>query len=119
EMKAELLKELSLDDVRNLVALAKSGATSMGIDAPDSFDEYDRNFGRMVRRVQRMAPGGALYWEERPIAKTIEEAQKTRKDYFDGVNKVWIREGKYRERDYPENTVEYWEERSKQIGAKT
>jgi hypothetical protein len=118
EMKSELLRELSLDDVRNLVAMARTGVL-MGSDAPDMFDEYDRNLGRMVRRVQRMAPGGALYWEERPIAKTLAEAAKDRKDWFDPSNKVWIREGKYREKDYPENTVEYWAERSNQIGAKT
>jgi len=118
ELKAELLKDLTLDDVRNLVTMAKSGFIA-GQDSPDTFDEHGRNFARMVRRLQRMSPGGSLYWEERPMARTMAEALNERKDYFDPVAKVWIREGRKREKDYPENTVEFWDQKSAEIGAKT
>lgn len=118
ELKAELLKDLTLDDVRNLVTMARTGFIA-GQDSPDSFDDNGRNFARMVRRLQRMAPGGSTYWEERPMARTLIEAQKEKKDWFDPINKVWIRDGRKREKDYPENTVEFWDQRSTDIGAKT
>lgn len=118
ELKAELLRDLSLDDVRNLVTMAKSGYAG-GMEAPNTFDDLDRNFARMVRRVQRMSPGGTMYWEERPMVRTLQEAIKEHKDWYDPINKVWIREGRKREKDYPENTVEFWTEHSAQIGAKS
>lgn len=115
ELKAELLKELSLDDVRQIITLAKSG-TVYSHDAPDSFDELGRNFHRMVRRVKIMGTSGE-YWTERPMARNIDEARKEKKDYYDPVAKVWIRSGYKREMDYPENTVDYWDKQSEKVEA--
>lgn len=112
EVKAELLKELSIDDIRQMINLAKTGTFQPASDAPDTFDEYGRNFRRMLHRMERVSPStGKHYFEDRPMARSAEEARKMRPpgDYFDFEEKVWILGGIKRARDYPENTVDFWE----------
>jgi len=115
-LKAELLKEISLEDVRLIVDAVRSGAIDRVVhphDSPDTFDEYGRNFRRMVHRYQRVGSSGRLYWDERPFALSLEEAraQKPPADYFDITDQVWVLRGVKRQRDYPENTVGYWEQK--------
>jgi len=114
QVKAELLKELSVDDIRQMISLAKAGFVSHGRpeDFPDSFDEYGRNFRRKLHRMKKVGPSGNTYYEDRPMASSLEEARnmKPSGDYFDSEEKVWILRGVKRQRDYPENTVDYWNE---------
>jgi hypothetical protein len=113
QVKAELLKELSVDDIRQMISLAKSGFSSVrSEDLPDTFDEYGRNFRRKLHRMKKIGPSGNLYYEDRPMALSLEEARsmKPAGDYFDSEEKVWILRGVKRQRDYPENTVGFWEE---------
>jgi hypothetical protein len=115
EVKRELLKELSVDDIRQMITLAKSGFAKAPNEYPDSFDEYGRNFRRMLHRMTKISPStGKLYYEDRPMAMSADEARRMKPpgDYFDPDEKVWILRGVKRARDYAENTVEYWEERS-------
>jgi|SRR5262252_3577332 len=115
QVKEELLKELSVDDIRQMIQLAKSGFAKPSHDYPDEFDEYGRNFRRMVHKMAKVAPStGRIYYEERPMAMSAAEARamKPPGDYFDIEEKVWILRGSKRQRDYPENTVEYWEEKT-------
>jgi len=112
QVKAELLKELSVDDIRQMINLAKTGFVKDPTDYPDTFDEYGRNFRRKLHRMARVSPStGKVYYEDRPMAMSAEEARKMRPrgDYFDPDEKVWIIDGVKRQRDYPENTVDYWE----------
>lgn len=112
QVKAELLKELSVDDIRQMINLAKTGFAQTPTDYPDTFDEYGRNFRRMLHRMERVSPStGKHYFEDRPMARSAEEARKMRPvgDYFDIDEKVWIIGGIKRQRDYPENTVDFWE----------
>lgn len=117
EVKAELLKELSVDDIRNMIALAKSGFTKDPTDFPDTFDEYGRNFRRRVHRMAKVGPSGSVYYEDRPMAASPEEARNMKPpgDYFDPTEKVWILRGVKRQRDYPENTVGFWESTNGQV----
>lgn len=114
QVKAELLKELSVDDIRSMIAMAKTGfvQASRPEDYPDSFDEYGRNFRRKLHRMKKVGPSGATYFEDRPMAASLVEARNMKPpgDYFDPEEKVWILRGVKRARDYPENTVGYWEE---------
>jgi len=111
-MKMELLGDLSLDDIKQVVKAVKSGVLSRPEDQPDSFDEYGRNFRRMVHRMEMVGPSGHSYWVERPMASSLEEARKQRPpaDYFDPNDKCWIWRGIKRQIDYPENTVGFYEE---------
>lgn len=120
QVKAELLAELSVDDIRQMIQLAKSGFVKAPNEYPDSFDEYGRNFRRMVHRMAKVAPStGRIYYEERPMAMSSAEARSMKPpgDYFDPDEKVWILRGVKRARDYPENTVEYWEEKTGPVPA--
>jgi len=113
QVKNELLKELSVDDIRQMIQLAKSGAMHDPTDFPDTFDEYGRNFRRRLHRMIKVSPStGKNYYEDRPMCATLEEARKNNGDYFDNDEKVWILRGVKRQRDYPENTVEYWDEKT-------
>lgn len=108
--KLELLSGLTLDDVRSLVNMVRNNTLPASQQShPDSFDEYGRNFRRMVHRYQRVGPSGTVYWDERPMANSLVEARKTKPpaDYFDPNDKVWILRGVKRQLDYPENTVQY------------
>lgn len=111
EVKAELLRELSVDDIKNMISLAKSGFAKDPTEFPDSFDEYGRNFRRRLHRMQKVGPSGGTYFEDRPMAFSLEEARRMKPpgDYFDPEEKVWILRGVKRQRDYPENTVGFWE----------
>lgn len=113
EIKAELLKDVSLDEVRDLIQFIRGGglkkATQSPYDAPDEFDEFGRNMRRMVHQMEVTGPSGATRIEERAMALSLKEARESvpPKDYFDIDNKVWILRGVKRQRDYPENTVDY------------
>jgi hypothetical protein len=111
-MKMELLGDLSLDDIKQVVKAVKSGILSRPEDQPDSFDEYGRNFRRMVHLVDMVGPSGSQYKIERPMANSLEEARKQRPpaDYFDPNDKCWIIRGVKRTIDYPENTVGFYEQ---------
>lgn len=111
-MKMELLGDLSIDDIKQVVKAVKSGVLNRAEDQPDSFDEYGRNFRRMVRKVEMIGPSGNHYWTERPMALSLEDARKSRPpaDYFDTNDKCWIIRGSKRTIDYPENTVGFFEE---------
>src|SRR4029077_2093678 len=98
QLKMELLRELSLDDVRQIVNAVRSGALDQVThphDSPDSFDEYGRNFRRMVHRFERVGSSGKKYIEERPMALSLEDArnQKPPADYFDVNDLVWVLRG--------------------------
>jgi hypothetical protein len=62
--------------------------------------------------MKKVGPSGNTYYEDRPMASSLEEARnmKPAGDYFDSEEKVWILRGVKRQRDYPENTVGFWEE---------
>ena len=118
QVKSELLKELSVDDIRSMINLAKTGFVTDPTDYPDRFDEYGRNFRRKLHRMAKISPStGKLYYEERPMASSAEEARKMRPrgDYFDPDEKVWIIDGVKRQLDYPENTVDFWEKTNGQV----
>lgn len=107
-MKAELLKELSLEDIKLMISTIKSGVMTNPQDAPDSFDEYGRNFRRMVHLLEVPHNNGeGNYTIERPMAKSLVEARKENSDYFDIDAKTWILYGTKRQLDYPENTAGY------------
>jgi hypothetical protein len=110
KIKAELLKDLSLEDVRNMIQMVKSGIKPQAgpTEYPDEFDEHGRNFRRMVHKMEMVGSSGDTYFVERPMALSLEDARKMRPpgDYFDIDEKVWILRGAKRQRDYPENTVE-------------
>lgn len=109
-LKAELLKDLSLDDVRLMVQTIKSGVLTNSQDAPDSFDEHGRNFRRMVHLLEiPHNDGKGSYFIERPMAKSLIDARKESSDYFDIDAKTWILYGTKRQLDYPENTAGYME----------
>src|SRR6516162_9211144 len=80
QVKAELLKELSVDDIRQMINLAKTGfKVSDPTDYPDTFDEYGRNFRRRLHRMAKVSPStGKIYYEERKMANSAEEARKMR-----------------------------------------
>ena len=111
KIKMELLADLSLEDVRNLVKLIKSGGKlPVGQEEyPDEFDEFGRNFRRMVHRMEMVGANGYSYFDERPMAMSLKEARgmKPPGDFFDIDEKVWILRGIKRQRDYVENTVGY------------
>jgi hypothetical protein len=113
EIKAELLKDVSLDEVRELIQFIRGGglkkASASPYDAPDEFDEWGRNMRRMVHRMEVTGPSGGIRIEERPMAMSIKEARESNppKDFFDIDAKVWILRGVKRQRDYPENTANY------------
>jgi hypothetical protein len=110
EIKAELLKELSVAEVRQMIDVVKSGAFTNPRDAPDEFDEFGRNFRRMVHKMEVIGPSGGKYYVERPMANSLVEARKAKPpaDFFDIDEQVWILRGVKRQRDYPENTVDGW-----------
>lgn len=108
--KAELLKELSLEDVRNLVSMIRNNTLPTSQQShPDSFDEFGRNFRRMVHRIEKVGSSGTTYFEERPMALSLQEARSMKPpgDYFDPNEQIWILRGVKRQKDYPENTVDY------------
>ena len=108
--KAELLKELSLEDVRNLVAMVRNNTLPVSQQShPDEFDEFGRNFRRMVHKMERVGSSGTPYFDEVPMANSLEEARKMKPpgDYFDPNEKIWILRGVKRQKDYPENQVGY------------
>lgn len=108
--KLELLSGLTLEDVRNLVNMVRNNTLPASQQShTDSFDEYGRNFRRMVRRYEAVGSGGTVYWTERPMANSLVDARKAKPpaDYFDPNDKVWILRGVKRQLDYPENTVQY------------
>jgi hypothetical protein len=109
-VKLEILSGLSLEDIRSLVHLVKNGIPpTMQTDYPDEFDEFGRNFRRMVHRIERAGASGDNYFDERPMASSLKEARESRPaaDYFDPNEKVWILYGFKRQRDYVENTAGY------------
>ena len=108
--KAELLKGLSLEDVRNLVQMVRNNTLPASQQShSDTFDEHGRNFRRMVHKIEKVGPSGTTYWDEHPMANTLEDARKHKPpaDYFDPDAQVWILRGYKRQKDYPENTVDY------------
>jgi hypothetical protein len=108
--KAELLKGLSLEDVRNLVSMVRNNTLPASQQShADTFDEFGRNFRRMVHRMEVVGSSSTPYFDERPMAMSLEEARKTKppSDYFDPNEQVWILRGVKRQKDYPENTVDY------------
>lgn len=108
--KAELLKGLSLEDVRNLVQMVRNNTLPASQQShTDSFDEYGRNFRRMVHRMEVVGSSSETYFTERPMANSLVEARNMKPpgDYFDPDEKIWILRGVKRQRDYPENTKEY------------
>lgn len=117
KMKMELLGDLSLDDIKQVVTAVKSGILNRPEDQPDSFDEYGRNFRRMVHRMEQIGPSGHKYTVERPMASTLEDARKQRPpaDYFDPNDKCWVLRGVKRQIDYPENTVGFYDETSGKV----
>lgn len=110
-LKMELLKELSIDDVRAMILAAKSGAFTNSHDEPDTFDEKGRNYRRMVHKIEVSGPSGSVHTEERPMAHTLLEARKNQSDWYDPDGETWVLYGYKRQADYPENTVGYWENR--------
>lgn len=108
--KSELLKELSLEDVRNLVSMVRNNSIPMSQQShTDTFDEFGRNFRRMVHKMEMVGSSSTPYFTERPMALSLDEARKMKPpgDYFDPNDKVWILRGVKRQSDYPENTAGY------------
>lgn len=110
EIKAELLKDVSLEEVRDLIQFIRGGGLKQqnsSQDAPDSFDEFGRNFRRMVHLMEVTGAAGEVRKVERPMARSLKEAREQNADYFDLAEQTWILRGVKRQRDRPENTVGY------------
>lgn len=111
EIKAELLKDVSLEEIRELVGFVRNGGLKKSTpnDHPDEFDESGRNYRRMVHRVEVTGPSGNIRYEERPFANSREESRKSNPplDYYDLTEGTWILYGYKRQKDREENTVGY------------
>src|SRR4030095_732890 len=112
KIKAELLKDISLEEVRSLVQFIRNGGLNKAAsphDPPDEFDEYGRNFRRMVHLMDVVGPGGTVRQEDRPMAPSLKKAREARPhaDYFDPDEKIWILYGFKRQKSRPENNVGY------------
>ena len=110
EIKAELLKDVSLEEVRDLIQFIRGGGLKRpqsSNDAADEFDEYGRNFRRMVHRMEVTGISGAVRVIERPMARTLKEARDANppSDYYDPDEGTWILYGIKRQRNRPENEV--------------
>jgi len=111
-IKAELLKDVSLEEVRELIQFIRNGGLKRAAspnDHPDEFDEHGRNFRRMVHLMEVTGPSGEIRRVERPMAATLAEARKMSPpgDFYDINQSTWILYGFKRQRDLPENTVDH------------